>query len=225
MKYIENDGQVTREYEVRINTRILETIIRELEAKCYKIVNKETKVAARNQEEAIEKVNAMDKTGIKVSELTNISGEFPKEVLSSGLQIFDCEYLFRQNSKLVYILETILSNYRSSLEFKNQNYKFIDLLIQFENSDELKPYDERLKEYKEKLLNSDDVESKMRLKEKVESTLQEMESNKEYDFALLKELYEEAKECFSLILVAETVHYKDIDKNPKIYKLGTKKML
>ena len=226
MKYIENDGHVTREYEVKINTEELEEIIRELSKRCYRFVNKETRVAANNEEEALEKINAMDKSGIKVNRLTNISNEYPRETLSTGLQVFDCEYLLRQNSQLVYILETILSNYRSSLDFKNQNYKFIDLLINFENSLELVPYDNRLNTYKDEILNArDDVVKQKNIKREVEATMQEMEYNSHYNFELLDALYQRAKECFDLILVAETVHYKDLDSNPKIYKLGTKKCL
>ena len=226
MKYIENDGQVTREYEVKINTKELENVISELASKCYRIVSKETRVAANSEKEAIEKINSMDRKGIRINELTNISKDYPKEVLSSGLQIFVCEYLYKQNSQLVYILETILSNYRSSLDFKNQNYKFIDLLINFENNDELKTYEERLKNYKEEVLNArEDGQLQNKVKEKVESIMQEMEYNKDYNFALLNELYNRAKECFSLVLVAETVHYKDLDKNPKVYKLGSKKTI
>ena len=232
MKYIENDGQVTREYEVKINTSELEKVIKELEEKCYRVVSKKTKVAAKNENEALDKLNVMDKSKITVNKLVDISDKYPKEVNSTGLHIFDCEYLCRQNSYLVYILETILSNYRSSLEFKNQNYRFIDLLIQYENNDELKPYDERMKEYEDELSKFADIEGdskeilyQKKLKETMASTLIEMKNNPNYDFDLLKKLYENAKECFGLILVAETVHYKDIDKNPKVYKLGTKKMI
>ena len=110
MQYIENDGHVTREYEVRINVEELENIIRELDTKCYRIVNKKNKVAAKNKEEAIEKVNmAINSAGIKVNGLVEISEGYKDLVDYPGsLLIFDCDCLCKSSSQLVYILERIL---------------------------------------------------------------------------------------------------------------------
>lgn len=222
MKYIENNGEITREYEVQINTKTLEEVIKELTEKCYRVVNRETKVFANNEEEAIEKINANDKSGIKVKGLTNIS-EKDNRGETLGLQVFNCEYLYKQNSELVKILETILSNYRSTLGFKNQNYREIDRLIQFKDSEELVPYTVRLLHLGEQTADAIKSNGKVDkdLEEKVNATIQEADNNKEFDFTLLNDLYERAKDCFGFILVAETVHYNDSSKGTMVYKLGS----
>ena len=71
MKYIVNKGNITYEYNVKLNVEALDVIRRELETKCYRIINKETKVYANNEQEAIEKINPSDRSGIRVKKLTD----------------------------------------------------------------------------------------------------------------------------------------------------------
>ena len=225
MEYIINDGHVTRTYDVKLDVSKLEEIIVKLKKYCYRVVLKNINVIANNEKEAITKINSHDANGIKIKKIVNISTKYEDiRKITKCPYVFKCEYLCKQNSYLVYILETILSNYRSSLNFKNQNNRLLDLLIQFENSEELKPYEKRIEEYEEKIWKQPSSDS-LRMKNELSQLLLDFDSNKDYDFDLLSDLYNHAKDCFSLVLVAETVHYKDLDKNSKIYKLGANKLI
>lgn len=225
MEYIINDGHVTRTYDVKIDASKLEEIIVKLKKYCYRIVLKNINVIANNENEAITKINSHDANGIKIKKIVNISTKYEDiRKITKCPYVFKCEYLCKQNSYLVYILETILSNYRSSLNFKNQNNRLIDLLLGYGNSDEIVPYEKRVRECRYKIHKSFSND-KLTLENELSNLLIEMNNNINFDFSLLDELYKDAKECFELELVSETVHYNDRNKNIKLYKLGTKRLL
>ena len=227
MKYIENDGHITREFEVKINVENLESIIKELDSKCYRIVNRIVKVSAYNKEDAIEKINlAINSAKIKVNQLVKISDGYHDFVNNPQLPyIYDCECICKESSQLVYILKKLISNYQSRIDFKEQNNKLLDDLINYQNSEELLPYSVRIKDCYDEIknylnINSNDFVQFNSLNIKFDGLIHEFEQNKEYDFVLLYDLYKQALECFKLVILSETVHYKD--KNNKVYRLGVK---
>ena len=228
MKYIENDGHVTKEYNVEINIEELEKIIKELDLKCYRIINKRVKVAAYNKNEAIERVNmAINTAGIQVNGLIEISDgyrDFAKNPYSP--YIYDCDCLCKESSQLVYILRKLLFNYQSKCGFKNQNNKLLDELINYQNSEELVPYEIRINDCYSKIKdflnnNSKDLEKLKNLDLQFTELSQEAKQNEGYDVTLLSDLYQKALGCFKLILVSEIIHYKDRDN--KVYELGVRK--
>ena len=232
MNYIENDGHITKEYDVKINDSKLEQIIMELDNKCSFLVNKVVKVLAHDKNEAIMKVTANNEE-IKVNRVSVVSS---KNVVLNDIgecpYVFECEYLSKQSSYLASLLRVILFNYRSSLDFKKQNSGLIDRLIDYQNNEELMCFEERIRKYKSELLDiyhergkRNDLEYQTQMEDKLSKTILLMQNNENYDFKLLARLYEESKKCFEFILTKETIHYKDINNNPKVYKLGTKKLI
>ena len=222
MEYIENDGRVTRLYDVKIDTERLEDIVRELVEKCYRVTVKNVKVLANSEKEAVDKINAFDSEGIKVNRVVDVINQYEdlRKVTKCPF-LYDCEYLCNENTYLVYILQMLLKNYYSTLNFKKQNNRLIDLLIGYSNSDELKSYEERISECKEKMKeNYSDTKT---IKEELTHLIVERNNNKNFNFELLTKLYNDAKECFNLELVSETIHYKDVDEHFKTYKLGAKR--
>ena len=103
------------------------------------------------------------------------------------------------------MLTIALSSYRSKSGFVTDNNRAIDLIMDYENHDELKTYQERMAE-----------------QGITQELFDEYENNKEFDFNLLNDLYQKAKNCFKLVLISETVHY-DNDDNTRVYKLGQRR--
>ena len=222
MNYIINDGHVTYEYDVKINDSELEKIINELDEKCYFMVAKNIKVSANNEEEVITKINANNNSDVKINKLVKVPDRYYslKDITECQF-VFECEYLCKQSSYLASLLRMLLFNYRSTLEFKKQNNRLIDLLISYQNNEELKPFLKRIDEYEEKIWKNPSSCSPL-MKKELSNLLLEFEYNKDYNFELLASLYQKAKDCFELVLVSETVHYKDFNHSPKVYKLGEK---
>ena len=234
MRYIENDGHVTREYGVNINVEQLQKIIDELRERCSRIINSKIKVADSDKDEAIKKINIAINSGkADVNELIEISDACEDTIsYSKKMKIFDCNCLCRESSYLEQILQTLLNSYQSSLDYKKQNNHMIDLLIGYENNNELKPYSVRIKECTEKMIdlhssNCGDMNTFNEMQKELESLLNESHNNPNYDFELLYKLYQMAKSCFRLTLLSQTIHYKDIDKNPDayVYKLGDRRII
>ena len=221
MEYIINDGHVTRTYDVKIDVQKLEEIIIKLKEFCYHVVLKHVKVIANSENEAITKINSLDAEGIRIKKVVNMSTKYEDlRKITKCPYVFECEYLCKENSYLVYILEMLLKNYRSSLNFKNQNNRLIDLLLGYGNSDEMVPYEKRVRECKYKIYKSSSHD-KLDLENELSNLLIEMNNNINLDFSLLAKLYKSAKECFDLEMVSETVHYKDRQDKAKVYNLGT----
>ena len=233
MNYIENDGHITREYDVKINDIELERIIKELDEKCSFTVLRNIKVCANNEEEVLEKINANNNSDVKINKLVKVPDKYYllKDITACPF-VFECEYFCKQSSYLASLLRVLLFNYHSSLNFRKQDSRLIDNLVYYQNNDELKPFKDRIANYEEEILNfkhrnntSYELEYKNQIENKLLETLSMEKYNVDYDFELLADLYKQAKECFELVLVSETVHYKDLDHCPKVYKLGEKKSL
>ena len=231
MQYIQNDGYVTYEYDVIIDEEKLRGIIKKLDESCYRVVNKKAQVSAPCKEEALRKLQReVNLAGVKVNGLIEISDGYKYfSGYSQELLFFDCDYLCKQSSNLVYILQRILANYSSQLDFKKQNNRLIDLLIGYANTDELKSFDVRGEECYKKIKdyfdsNKEDLDEQYRLQEESRILLQEIRLNMDFNFELLRKLYEEAKECFTFTLVNKTIHNK-INDSSKIYKLSENKVL
>ena len=204
MKYIEKNENVTREYEVFINDEELLKIVNELNEKCCRALKVSTNITAYNEEEAFEKINK-----IKKSEVSSITKSELQEYNKSSVKtkkpiyLFECEYFRKQNTYLAYLLTTALRSYRSAVGASKDSDNTIGLLIDYANSDELKPYELRMAE--------NGITKEL---------FDEYENNKDFDFALLNELYEKAKECFKLVLVSEKINYENMDEKQRVYKLG-----
>ena len=206
MKYIEKNESVTREYEVVINDVELENIIKELNENCCRAIKKSVRVTSGSKEEAIKRINSANNHGINVVRELEMGDSYNHlKTFSKPQYVYECEFYFKQVSYLAYLLTIALNSYRSKLGFTTDDNRTIDLILNYENNEELKSYKERMAE-----------------QGITEDLYFEYENNKDFDFELLKELYEKAKECFRLVLISETIHYDDaIDQN-RVYKLGRK---
>jgi len=206
MRYIEKENNVTKEYEVIIDDVELEKIIKELNARCCRIVKANTNVMSTSKEMAIDKISFNGNREVNIvkeielADSQNHLNEFAKPQF-----IYECEYFYKQVTYLEYLLSIILRSYRSKNNANNSE-NAIKLLLNYENNDELIPYIERMAR--------DGIK---------EDLLLEYENNKDYDFELLNKLYQRAKDCFKLILISETIHYDNNENNSKVYKLGTRK--
>ncbi len=136
MRYIENDGYKTCEYDIKINTSKLEKVIKELDSKCYRIIDKTINVTALSKEDAIRKINMItNAAGEKVNDILSISEGYKDMVnYPNSPFIFDCKCLHKESSDLVIILRKLLNNYLSKLDFKKENNRLLDLLFMFESN-------------------------------------------------------------------------------------------
>ena len=66
MRYIEQNQNVTMEYEVVIDEEKLKSIINELNEKCSRVVKKDAKVTSSSIEEAMAKITSPNKTDISI---------------------------------------------------------------------------------------------------------------------------------------------------------------
>ena len=202
MKYIEENENITREYEVTIDDAELEKIIKELNEKCCRAVKKTVRVTSGSKEEAIKKINSSNNHGISVVREIELTDDFKYlKSFSKPQYIYECEFYFNQISYLEYLLSVLLSSYRSKSNYVANNNRAIKLLIDYENNEELKTYEERMAEH--------GITPEL---------FSEYENNKDFDFELLKNLYQRAKECVRLVLLSEVIHYSE--ESEKVYKLG-----
>lgn len=204
MKYIEKNENVTREYEVVINDKELLEIVNELNAKCSRSLKVSTNVTAYDENEALEKINKIRKNEINSITKSELP-EYNKGSLNTNkpLYLFECEYFRKQNPYLAYLLTTALTSYRSIVGANVNSNNTIGMLVDYADSDELKPYEVRMAR--------DGITKEL---------YDEYENNKDFDFALLNELYEKAKKCFKLVLLSETISYDNVDEKQRVYKLG-----
>ena len=188
MKYIEEDENVTLEYEIVIDELELKKVIEELNEKCCRSVKVNVNIRAE-EDRALENFNSIGKKAVDIVR----KGEDSK-----NKYFYECEYYRKQVSYLQYLLSGLMHNYRRSADVSGA----VRQLIAYENSDELKTYQERMAE-----------------NGITQELYDEYENNKNFDFALLRELYKRARDCFKLILVSKTIHYTT---NEKVKKLGGK---
>lgn len=200
MKYIEENENTTREYEVKINDIELERIIGELEKRCCRAKNVSINVTASNEEEALQKLNVIKKNEVDIVKKNEV---FDNKIKPAGPKsyMYECKYYYQQVPYLSHLLTVILTYYRYQPKTADIT-KTIDSLLEYKDSNELKPYEE--------LMAMNGVTEELYL---------EYEHNKNFDFVFLNGLYEEAMKCFTLKLVSETKHYND-EESAKIYKLG-----
>lgn len=204
MRYIEKEDNITREYDVKINDVELEKIVDELNEKCCRALKKTVNVTGYNKKEAREKIASINKDGINIVSRKEVSEDLANQTKCP--YVYECEYFCKQPSYLAYLLNIILKNYRTNRNYILTDDKAMNLLIDYINNDELKPYTERMAE-----------------EGITEDLYFEFEYNKDFDFELLYDLYKKALECFSLVLVSETTRYNPYDKNAKTYKIGERK--
>ena len=193
MRYIENNDNVTREYEVIIDENKLSEVIKQLNEKCSRNVMKIMNVTSTTREKAIEKINATNKDGISVIREVREADD-----TLSGQHMFECEICFVQNPYLAYLLNACLASYRS-----NADLSFvINQIIEYENNTELMTYPERLAK-NGGMVNNPEL-------------YYEYVNNQDFDFELLRSLYQEAKDCFKLAMISETKYYEPDDNCKKL---------
>lgn len=203
MNYTETNENITREYKVIIDDAKLQSVIKELNEKCCRALKKTIRVTSSSKEEAIEKINSNNNYGISIVKEIELSDSFGHlKSFASPQYIYECEFYYNQISYLEYLLNIILTAYRSKYGTSLDVSKSINLILDYENNDELKTYQERMA--------NEGITKELYF---------EYENNKDFDFKLLRELYQKAKECFKLVLISETINY-DIEKEAKVYKLG-----
>ena len=204
MKYIEKNDNVIREYEVVIDDEKLSSIVEELSQKCCRASKVSANVTAYDENEAIDKLNKISKSEINFIKKSELES-YGKSSQNGGKQqyLYECQFFYKQNPYLYYILTCALKSYRSTVGSNSDSDNTINMIIDYADSDELKPYEVRMAE------------------EGITKELfDEYENNKDFDFALLNELYQKAKECFKLILISEKINYENIDEKQRVYKLG-----
>ncbi len=201
MKYIEENEYLTREFEVSINEAELERIKSELEKYCCRNKNVSINVTASDEKEAIQKVNSIKKNEVSVVRKNEILNNEKKLINNKAMYMYECQYYYQQIPYLAHLLNIILNSYRYQPKIADIT-KAVDSLVEYENNDELKPY--------EWLMAKNGITEELYL---------EYEHNKDFDFKLLNDLYQQAKKCFTLVLISETIHYDDEDKEFRTYKL------
>lgn len=196
MRYIEKNNNVTLEHEVIVNAEELANIIKELNEKCCRSVRVNVNVTAYQESEALEKINKIRKDDISVINKMELP-DYNKGSLNNSktLYLFECEYFRKQISYLSYLLASVLSSSQSN----NDITGVINQLKDYANEDELKTYQERMAE--------NGITKEL---------YDEYENNKDFDFALLHELYQRAKNCFRIVELNKTIHYT----NGRVKKLG-----
>ena len=194
MRYIEQNQNVTMEYEVIIDEEKLRKIIQELNEKCSHVIRQSTRVTSGSREEALEKISSDDRSDI------NVTSVYDADTLGDGYEflmgftrphfVFECEYSYRQPPYLAYLLTGILNSYPSNKDMTDT----INLLINYENDKELKSYRDRMER---------------------EGITKEV-----YDeYELLYGLYQAARDSIKGKLVSEVIHYYN-DENDKGKRLG-----
>ena len=170
-------------------------------------MKKVVRVTGSSEEEAMERINSTDNHGISVVRKIDFSEGFNHlKNFNKQQYIYECEFYFKQISYLEYLLNIALNSYRAKSNYVANNNRTINLINDYENSDELKTYQERMAE-----------------NGITQELFDEYENNKDFDFNLLNELYQRAKKCFKLVLMSETIHYESVKDNPRVYKLGEKR--
>ena len=196
MEYIKNDGLITKKFEVIINTERLQNIIKELDTRCFRETRKTIKVTAYNSVEARYKLqNETNSAGIKKYEILSVSDGYKDLVTYDGpIYMFDCEVLEKESSQLVVILNKLILNYNSKVDFKKENNHLIDLLYNYPNSEEIKSLE----------LNQNEV------------------NNPYFNPIYLLSLYSEAMSTINFVLLEEIKHNNIENIGAKVYKLKRK---
>lgn len=190
MKYIKQNQNVMMEYEVLIDVEKLESIIKELNEKCSYVIKKNARVTSSSIEEALEKIT-LDKSTInftKIFDVLDLGSDF--EFLKSFTKpqfVFEYEFDYRQPPYLSYLLTTILKSYNSDVDMT----VLLDNLLNYEESDEINSYKEKMSE---------------------EGITEELYSK----YELLCGLYQAARECIKTKLISEVIHYNDNDDKGKV---------
>ena len=197
MEYIKNNGVVTKKYEVIINTERLQNIIKELETRCFHEVHKIIKVTAYNSIEARFKLREeTNSAGIKKYEILSVSNGYKDFITNDGsIYMYDCEVIEKESSQLVDILNKLIFNYNSKVNFKKENNRLIDLLYNYPNSGEIKS---------------------------LEINQNNNNNNPYFNSFHLLNLYCEAMECINFVLLEEIKHDHYENKGIKVYKLKRK---
>lgn len=185
MRYIEQIDNEIREYEIEIDDlELYKKIINDLEKKCSNIVKRNTKVTGNTRNEAISKINQVNTSGIKIVGETHNS-----KIELDGLEgqnMYEVEYFARQDTFLAHILKTILSNYETNTDLSDT----INILLDYENSDEFKDLTK---------VQIDEVTPELFTK-----------------YFVLKDSYLAALECLKKRLIKTTINFTD----GKVYKIG-----
>ena len=184
MRYIEQNQNVTMEYEVVIDEDKLKSIINELNEKCSRVVKKDAKVTSSSIEEAMAKITSPNKTDISIKNILNALDlgdeyEFLKRFTKPQF-VFEYEFNYRQAPYLAYLLTVILGSYHTNADMT----RYLDELVDYENGEELNSYKKKMAE---------------------EGITQELYS----EYELLYGLYQAAKECFRKKLKSEIIVYDD----------------
>ncbi len=205
MKYIEEIGNVTKEYDVKINDVELENIINELDEKLRIRCRGIQDVMAVSEDDAAKKLSNGNKTDIKILSQKRANELYKGLPSNNNLFIFKCEFLVNNYTYLSYILKSILGYYREKNSIVTGESRAINLLLDYANDAELVPFEE--------LMARNGITNIL---------YEKYENNKDFDFALLKELYERALACFELKLVKETETTTYEEGVGKVYKFGTR---
>ena len=221
MEYIKNNGITTKRFEVIINKEKLKNIISELDERCFHIVHKTIKVTAYNRVEARFKLQTKtNSTDTNICEIIDVSDGYKGLVNNDdSLYTFDCEVLAKEKSKLSDILNKLIVNYNSKVNFKKENNRLVDLLYNYPSSDEVKSYDTKLFELDQMANEFDNVDE---LKIKKDEVLEDKKNNPHFNPVYLLYLYGEAMSCINFVLLEEIKHDYYESKGIKVYKIKRK---
>ena len=144
MKYFETYENVTKEYDVVIDEKKAEEIIKKLDEEFSTIVTRTSMVSSNTMEEAMQKINAANVSDIKVLnvyEANELGDEYSfLNNFSKSQNVYECEYTYRQVPYLSHLLKIILNNYHTDNDVTSTMNEIKD----YENSLDLNMYREKL---------------------------------------------------------------------------------
>ena len=218
MKYLdyqEKDGNVTRISRVSVDVERLKDIIKELNEKCSRY--HPTTIIGLSKENAMEELHKS--YGDDYTILRESGGSYPNN-------LYYIEIIAKKTPRLVGILNKILEQCEHPWDV-DENSMIIDELRKYKDSIEIMPFDQAIQMLQKRLSEVSVCNNESPLYEDLEFYLSiatiEREYNKDFDFALLASLYEQAKDCFRIYAVSESINfYNDI---PRKYQTGSVRKL
>ena len=210
MKYIKQEDNVTKTFEVEFDMERIKELIALLDRDCYVRRVGEQMVPAKFRNEAEETIKGMvNKAGLPVNEVYKL-GELTKGPFwYHGLPL-DANYqaIYKDSVGLVKNLNFIFENQNDPF-FYDYCVKALEEINDYGNSIDFVPFNARVEVANDKLdeqLKNKDENILDNIKEYAFAVV-EAKLNPNYNFQRLAELYMEVLKCIKYRLVEETIRY------------------
>lgn len=213
MKYLEQNDNCTRTYEITVDEERLRELVILLDRDCSLKRVGMRMLSAYTRKDAIDKIKKVtNHAGVLENldfgniNLTKNHGWYPG-------QEYDANYeaVYNDSVNLVYWIESLL-------EYKDINDEFFENLciecykdiINYKNSIDFVPFEERVKIAENRLneaLISQSSENLLELTKAYANACIEAKLNKNYNYQRLAEIYIDVLSCFKLVLIEEVKRF------------------